>query len=92
MIVIPEMTHELSRAWDQPSKSEFAIDQLSEYAIMSEDIFKRFKNYSHSQPTGAYEGKMWTLTHRGINYLRWYDTHPTKEGFLKVHELEIIII
>lgn len=82
MIKIPDMIHELNKYWEQPSKEEFTIDQLSEYAIMSEEVFKKFKNYSHSQPTGAYEGKMWVAVYGETKYLRWFDTH----------QLEIIII
>lgn len=92
MIKIPDMTHELSRYWDQPSKDEFVIDQLSEYAIMTEEVFNKFHNYSHSNPSGAYEGKMWVSTYKGIHYLKWFDTHPDKEGWLIGHHLEIILI
>lgn len=92
MIEIPEITHELGKYWDQPGKDEFVIDQLSDYAIMTDEVFKKFHNYSHSQPTGAYEGKMWICIYGGIKYLRWFDAHPTDEQLLRTHQLEIIII
>jgi len=55
--VIPPMTHELSRHWKQPPTSEILIDD--EYAVMERTTFERLSEYSATNPTGAYEGKMW---------------------------------
>lgn len=54
---IPPMTHPLSKAWDQPSLDKIKIDD--EYATMDNKTFKELKDYSCSQPSGVYEGKMW---------------------------------
>lgn len=55
--VIPRMTHELSSAWDQPDRSKIQIDD--QYALMSRRTFDALKEYSASNPSGVYEGKMW---------------------------------
>lgn len=91
MIEIPEITEPLGRYWDQPAKDEFVIDQLSEYAIMEMSVFKKFKEYSCSQPTGVYVGKMWVSIHNGVKYLRWFDYDPDPK-YCSNKQLEIIII
>ncbi len=54
---IPRMTHPLSSAWDQPDRSEISVDAT--HALMSRATFEALKEYSASQPSGVYEGKMW---------------------------------
>jgi hypothetical protein len=54
---IPPMTHELSSGWDQPSTSRILLDDT--HALMTKDVFEELKEYSATNPTGAYEGKMW---------------------------------
>lgn len=54
---IPEMTHPLSKSWDQPSASKIKIDD--KIAEMDQETFDQLKDYSLSQPSGVYEGKMW---------------------------------
>jgi hypothetical protein len=61
--VIPPMTHELSSGWDQPSTSRILLDDT--HALMTTETFKELKEYSATQPTGAYEGKMWKR-HNGV--------------------------
>jgi len=80
---IPPMTHPLSKAWNQPD-TKF-IEITDEYAIMSQKTFNALMNYSHSQPSGVYEGKMWKSEVRYSKqnfalrqtfydkwYLKWY--------------------
>lgn len=54
---IPEMTHPLSKSWDQPSASKIKIDD--KIAEMDQETFDQLKDYSLSYPSGVYEGKMW---------------------------------
>ncbi|MGC2239159.1 MAG: hypothetical protein WA584_23590 [Pyrinomonadaceae bacterium] len=54
---IPPMTHVLSRHWEQPLTEDILLDE--KHAMLSEADFRLLKDYSMSQPTGAYEGKMW---------------------------------
>ena len=85
---IPEMTHPLSKAWDQPNKSEIAIDDT--HALMTERTFKQLRDYSASIPSGVYDGKMWRMEAKGINYLRWYSSNedPNK---CSINTREILI-
>jgi len=75
--VIPPMTHELSSGWDQPNLDAIQIDD--EIAYMREATFKKLKDYSNSQPSGVYEGKMWRsnsfIDNRKYRswVLKWFD-------------------
>lgn len=68
---IPDMTHPLSKAWDQPNKNDIVLDTT--HAAMTEKTLRQLKNYSASIPSGVYEGKMWRAeTKDGTHFLRWY--------------------
>jgi hypothetical protein len=54
---IPTITHPLGRSWTQPSRRGILIDD--KYAVISLRDFEALKEYSCSQPSGVYEGKMW---------------------------------
>lgn len=56
---IPEMTHPLSSAWRQPSRSEILLDNDETHAYMTQHTMNQLPTYSCSKPTGVYEGKMW---------------------------------
>lgn len=73
---IPPMTHELSRAWDQPASVNFLIDDT--HAVCRRKHFEHLRDYSYSRPSGVYEGKMWRAqyTDKGgvvTDYLYWWD-------------------
>lgn len=90
-IVIPEMTDPMGRYWDQPSKDKISFS-LS-YAWMDKESFDALKDYSQSQPTGCYPGKMWKsiyyrkrVENRGTRIvqqgwlLRWFGDEFIKDG------------
>ncbi len=54
---IPLITHPLGSGWTQPDRSRILID--NEYAMMSTADFYQLAEYSCSNPSGVYEGKMW---------------------------------
>ncbi len=54
---VPRMTHPYGKHWDQPDRSEILIDET--HALMTRKTFNELKEYSATNPTGAYEGKMW---------------------------------
>ena len=66
---IPEMTDPLSRYWKQPDRSEILVDDT--HAIMTKKTFEKLANYSMSNPTGIYEGKMWRSEYKDGWCLRW---------------------
>jgi len=54
---IPRITHPLGQHWDQPDRSEIILDGT--HALMSLKTFEALKEYSASNPSVVYEGKMW---------------------------------
>lgn len=54
---IPPITHELGSAWDMPALSLIKIK--GDNAVMTYETFKKLLEYSHSWPSGVYEGKAW---------------------------------
>ncbi|KKK97679.1 hypothetical protein LCGC14_2650360, partial [marine sediment metagenome] len=57
MIKLPQMTHPLSRHWNQPPADQMAV--YDDIAIMDQSALGLLPEYSTSIPTGVYEGKMW---------------------------------
>ncbi len=90
--IIPKITEPLGKYWEQPSTNNILIDDT--HALMDEKSFKELKDYSKSQPTGAYEGKMWKATYwdrPGIWFLLWFDFHEDPK-FLSTEQREIILL
>lgn len=62
--------------WVQPHRDHILVDDKT--AVMSEREFNSLKEYSHTNPTGVYPGKMWKLQSQslhgkqGIWYLCWF--------------------
>lgn len=67
---IPKMTHRLSRYWDQPDPEDIEIDET--HALMSPEDFCKLADYSLSQPSGVYPGKMWKRNAGNDWTLCWY--------------------
>lgn len=55
--VIPTITNPMGSGWKQPNRRDIVIDE--KYAVMSKRNFDSLAEYSASQPSGVYEGKMW---------------------------------
>lgn len=53
---IPEMTDPLGSGWRQPSRGDIEID--SDSALMSQASFDLLPEYSATNPSGVYPGKM----------------------------------
>lgn len=54
---IPPITHELGRYWNQPDREGILIDE--KHALMERKTFDGLADYSCTNPSGVYEGKMW---------------------------------
>lgn len=89
MNIIPKMTHQLSRYWDQPNPDNFLIDDT--HVVMSERDFKWLRDYSSSQPSGVYDGKMWKSQWNGVWDLRWFGPSD-RPGFCSTFFREIIVV
>jgi hypothetical protein len=85
---IPPMTHELSRHWDQPPREDVVV--TDEFAFMTKKSWEKLAEYNSTNPSGAYEGKMWRAhetVHTGYQYktfwdrpfLCWYGVSPHKD-------------
>lgn len=99
---IPPITDPMGQHWDQPSRFDIEIDET--HALMSQATFDALPNYTHSQPTGVYSGKMWKWHCEGGNrmcrcqpgqpaYLRWFGSEFEKNGqkFVSNHSRIILI-
>lgn len=67
---IPEVTDPQGAHWDQPSTQDILIDD--HHAAMSGDTFNELAEYSMTQPSGVYPGKMWKQCQFGVWHLRWF--------------------
>jgi hypothetical protein len=73
--MIPPITHPLGQNWIQPNPSSILLDDT--HALISKSDFDLLRNYSHSIPSGVYEGKMWKRQNEsGEWFLAWFDKHP----------------
>lgn len=63
---IPPITEPMGRYWEQPDPSLIFIDGT--HALMTRKTFDRLANYSASNPTGAYPGKIWRRHDGAFDY------------------------
>lgn len=69
--VIPKITDRRGWHWTQPGRAQITMDD--ETAYMTQATWNRLADYSRSNPTGVYDGKMWKAIARdGTSSLRWY--------------------
>jgi len=69
--VIPEMTDRLSQYWEQPNRNDIVLDET--HAGMEQATFEKLAEYSITQPSGVYDGKMWKSQRPdGVWRLCWY--------------------
>lgn len=88
--MIPKITDPMGKSWDQPSREDILVDDT--HALMSEPDFNKLPDYSRSQPTGVYPGKMWKAYSGGGSWiLRWFGEHPDPK-LCSNHSREIILI
>ena len=100
--IIPPITHELGRYWDQPSTAEILIDDT--HALMTLATFDELAEYSASNPSGAYEGKMWKrndgsfdrqfIANGGVPtwFLCWYGESQIGPGYVSNNHRKILLV
>jgi len=98
---IPPMTHELSRHWEQPRTAEIEIDDT--HALMTRRTFENLAEYSATNPSGVYEGKMWRREDGAFDYkflarggkpvwlLCWYGLSD-KPGMVSNNSRKILVV
>ena len=68
---IPPMTHEYGKYWEQPKREDILLDD--DCAVMTAETLNKLPQYDVTNPTGAYEGKMWRrVKSNGQFMLCWY--------------------
>lgn len=90
------MTDPLSRNWKQPDSSNMLFDDR--FVVMTEETFKKLKEYSCSIPSGKYQGKMWKCNSNwGTDdfscwVLKWYEDHETSSNLLHIRSRYILVV
>lgn len=74
---IPEMTNPLGDYWLQPNRKDIEVDDI--HALMSQADFDKLANYSMSNPSGVYVGKMWKCKNLEVWYLYWWKSSGRKD-------------
>ncbi|MDR2004133.1 MAG: hypothetical protein LBQ74_13970 [Prevotella sp.] len=87
--IIPTMTDPLGKYWDQPDKDNILIDDS--HAVMNKQDFDRLADYSLSQPSGVYAGKMWKALYGHTWYLCWFGVDP-EPGYCSNNYRKILMI
>lgn len=92
--VIPPITCELGRCWEQPDTSNWLIDDKS--VIMTQRDFDKLAEYSCTNPTALYAGKCWKrhVERKGIDkwYLCFVTDVPNEPQYVDINAREILII
>lgn len=92
--IIPPISDPLGKSWQQPHRRFIELDAT--HALMSEQTFKGLPEYSMSDPSGVYEGRMWKSYSQftGEWYLRWYQVveQPSYHKGCCIHSREILIV
>ncbi len=87
-MTIPPITHELGQYWDQPARESVLIDE--KHALMTREVFNQLHEYSTSNPSGVYEGKMWKGNRDEFWVLRWYSNYDDKECQINTRRILIL--
>ena len=88
---VPPMTDPMGRSWNQPDISEIEFDDS--HALMNKRTFEALSEYSCSQPSGVYPGKMWMRTMSdGSHFLCWFDVSEKGDNYCSTKLREILIV
>lgn len=88
---IPPITDPIGRYWNQPPREEVLVDDS--HAVMTAETLAKLLNYDITDPSGAYEGKMWRrgdLEFGSVGWLCWYG-HSEKPGMVSVNVRPILL-
>lgn len=91
---IPPMTNSLGKHWVQPDPSGFVLDD--DYVLMSKLDFDLLPDYTNSEPTGKYNGKMWKgqfNTTKGKKwFLAWCHDENEVSNLICISYREILVV
>jgi hypothetical protein len=89
---VPKITDPMGKHWEQPDAAGFAIDDS--FAMMTQSDFDKLHDYSHSQPTEVYPGKMWRAQYGKPGEKKWFLCWfgiSDRPGFVSNNYREILI-
>jgi hypothetical protein len=89
MDTIPPITDSLGSHWNQPKTNRILLDDKN--ALMDLETFKQLAEYSLSNPSGVYVGKMWKRHCNGQWWLCWYG-ESLNPGFCSNNYREILVV
>jgi hypothetical protein len=81
------MTDPRSEYWTQPNRSDILLDDY--YAVMTKESFNNLLEYTLSQPSLTYNGKMWKSKLHNRWVLRWVIVYPAGNGVIVSREILI---
>lgn len=88
---IPPMTDPLGRYWEQPDRSRILVD--GRHALMSSADFRALHDYTRSEPTGLYVGKMWRAKYAdGWALCYVTECNPPEAGYVAIRRRGILLI
>ena len=104
MTVIPPITDPMGKFWEQPPLKDILVDDT--HAVMTTSTLLQLKDYSQSNPSGVYPGKMWRGKQMSINYrsspatfyhtgrweLHWYGISEKGDKYCSNNSREILLI
>lgn len=91
---IPLITHPFGRAWQQPPTYLILVDDT--HAVMSRLDFQILMDYTRSQPSALYNGKMWKTQLESEDAAKWFlcycHNENNKTSEIDIAYREILII
>lgn len=93
--MIPPMTDPMGKHWEQPSVDRILVDET--HAMMSQRTLDELADYSCTQPTGVYKGKMWKRRKEYLDeskgwWLCWYGPSEKGPEYCSVNVRSVIVI
>jgi len=92
--IIPPITHPWGSSWVQPNPKNIIMDK--DYAVMTERDFNLLPDYTASEPTGKYNGKMWKGEFNTSSGKKWYlcwchdENTVSQEIYISYREILIV--
>lgn len=87
---IPPMDDPLGFYWKQPTRDQIEIDDT--HALMTAHAFDRLSEYTTTNPSGVYPGKMWRSLCNGEWWLRWYGVVDGRPDLCSNNQRRILIV
>jgi len=84
--IIPPMTHAYGSCWQQPPTHLILIDDT--HAVMYRIVFEKLMDYTRSQPSALYNGKVWKGQCLSEGTMKWFLFYCLNEN-VKANEIDI---